>query len=335
MFLGVDGGGTKTAYCLIAREGRVLACVEQASCYYLSIGLEAAERALIDGVAHVCREAGIEAAAIEHAFFGLPAFGEIPDALDRLRAMPGAALGHDRYHVDNDMVCGWAGSLGAIDGINVIAGTGSMTYGERAGQRVRCGGWGALFGDEGSAYWIGIAGLNAFSRMSDGRLEPGPLYARFKHHLDLDDDLALVDVVLNHWSGDRSQIAALAPIVLESALAGDIEATAITDSAANALVDLVETTARRLGFEPGQRVPVSYTGGLFRAPIFTDRFQRRMARCERNVDLRQPLHTPVVGAALYAARLAGGAIKMGREPSGREDQAESRPSGLRAGSHDR
>ena len=30
---------------------------------------------------------------------------------------------------DNDMLCGWAGSLAGADGINVIAGTGSMTYG--------------------------------------------------------------------------------------------------------------------------------------------------------------------------------------------------------------
>ena len=175
MFLGVDGGGTKTAFCLIDQNGASSPDTEQASCYFISVGLDAAEQALAEGVATVCREAGIKQAAIEHAFFGLPAFGEVSSALPRLRAMPGKALGHDRYHVDNDMVCGWAGSLGAIDGINVIAGTGSMTYGENAGRGVRCGGWGELFGDEGSAHWIGIAGLNAFSRMSDGRAERGPL----------------------------------------------------------------------------------------------------------------------------------------------------------------
>ena len=50
-----------------------------------------------------------------------------------------------------------------------------MTYGERAGRRSRVGGWGELFGDEGSAYWIAVRGLAAFSRMSDGRLPAGPL----------------------------------------------------------------------------------------------------------------------------------------------------------------
>ena len=82
---------------------------------------------------------------------------------------PRGVLGHDRYSCDNDMVCGWAGSLAGEDGINVISGTGSMTYGERQGVGHRVGGWGELFGDEGSAYWIAAQGLNAFSRMSDGR----------------------------------------------------------------------------------------------------------------------------------------------------------------------
>ena len=74
------------------------------------------------------------------------------------------------------MVCSWAGSLACADGISVIAGTGSMAYGEYAGRQARCGGWGELIGDEGSAYWIAREGMNLFSRMSDGRAARGPLH---------------------------------------------------------------------------------------------------------------------------------------------------------------
>ena len=56
-------------------------------------------------------------------------------------------------------------------------------------------------------------------------------------------------------------------------------------------------------------MPVSYSGGLFRAPAFTERFTTRIARSLRAFDLREPLHPPVVGGALYAARLAGHAIE--------------------------
>lgn len=305
MFLGIDGGGTKTAYCLLQADGRILAEQEGASCYYLSIGFDAAERVLREGVREICRTAGIETADIEHAFFGLPAFGELSSALDRLRAIPAAALGHDRYHVDNDMVCGWAGSLGAADGINVIAGTGSMTYGERQGKGLRCGGWGELFGDEGSGYWIGIAGLNAFSRMSDGRLARGPLYARLKDRLDLRDDLDVVDIVLNRWDKDRRRIADLAPVVIDAAIAGGHEAARIIEQAVDALAELVATTAHGLGFAPHEAIPVSYSGGLFRAAAFTSGLAARLSRDGRGFDLRKPLYSPAVGGALYAARLAG------------------------------
>ena len=58
----------------------------------------------------------------------------------------------------------------------LIAGTGSIAYGEFDGRTARAGGWGELFSDEGSAYWIAREGLKLFSRMSDGRSARGALY---------------------------------------------------------------------------------------------------------------------------------------------------------------
>lgn len=84
----------------------------------------------------------------------MPGYGEVSAGIPVLDAAPHPKLGHERYACDNDMVCGWAGSLGGADGINVISGTGSMTYGEHRGCGTRVGGWAELFGDEGSAYWI-------------------------------------------------------------------------------------------------------------------------------------------------------------------------------------
>ena len=69
---------------------------------------------------------------------GLPAYGEDSHATAQLRQFPAAILGHDRYACDNDMVCGWAGSLACADGINIVAGTGSIANrarGRRPNQR--------------------------------------------------------------------------------------------------------------------------------------------------------------------------------------------------------
>ena len=125
-FLGVDGGGTKTRFALIDGEGRVLAQAQHGTTYHPQVGFEAVREILTAGVHQVLQEAGLPGATIRYAFFGLPAYGEDRHATSLLQAIPRAVLGHERYACDNDMVCGWAGSLACSDGINIIAGTGSI-----------------------------------------------------------------------------------------------------------------------------------------------------------------------------------------------------------------
>ena len=99
MFLGVDGGGTKTALCLVTDDGRVAATVQAPSCYYLGKreGVALVERVLRDGVAAVCRLAGIAPAEIAYGFVALPSYGEVSADIPALDAAPRAVLGHDRY----------------------------------------------------------------------------------------------------------------------------------------------------------------------------------------------------------------------------------------------
>ena len=201
------------------------------------------------------------------------------------------------------MVAGWAGSLGGIDGVNVIAGTGSMTYGEHRGRGLRVGGWGELFDDEGSAYWIAIRGLSTFAQMSDGRLPVGPLHQRMTAHLELAADLDLVDVILNRWQGDRARIASLAPVIAAAARDGDHACAAILREAGHALAHLVTATIAQLGFQDDDIVPVSWSGGVFASPDVCTAFRQDLT--DASVELRDPLLSPVLGAALHAARLAG------------------------------
>ncbi len=305
IFLGVDGGGTKTALCLVTDTGEVLAQHEGPGVYYLGAGIDLVSRVLSDGVRVLTERAGIGAEQIDHAFVGLPAYGEASADLDRLDAAPRAALGHDRYRCGNDMICGWAGSLALADGVNVVSGTGSISYGERAGLGVRVGGWGELFGDEGSGYWIAVRGLQAFTRMSDGRLPAGPLLDLLRNHLSLTTDLDLIGLVLDRWRGDRPRIAALSRLVVQAARAGDEAAVEILADAGRELARLVETTRQGLNFAAGETVPVSYSGGVFAVEEIRAAFTRELATRVGTFEVRAPQLTPVLGAALYAARSAG------------------------------
>ena len=308
VYLGVDGGGTKTALCLVSGDGRLLARREAPSCYYLGAGQDVGPGlvadVLGDAVPAVCADAGLPVDAVDGAFFGLPAYGEASKDLPALDAIPAAILGHDRYRCDNDMVCGWAGSLALAPGVNVVSGTGSISYGEHGSRHARVGGWGELFGDEGSAYWLAVRGLQAWTQMTDGRAPVGPLHTLLGERLQLDGPLDLVSLVHETWQGDRRTIAGLAPLVVQAAEQGDPVAGRIVADAVAELVRLVRAAADRLAFAPEEVVPVACSGGVFGSPTVRDAFAASLAEVG-GFALRPSRFSPVVGAALYAAREVG------------------------------
>lgn len=305
VFLGVDGGGTKTALCLLDADGSVVASARERATYYLPGPVELVERVLREGVTQVCASAGVNVEDLSYAFFGLPGYGEVSGDIAILNALPRRILGHDRYACENDSVCAWAGSLGGEDGINVVAGTGSIAYGQREGHGVRAGGFGELFGDEGSAYWVATRALNTVSRMIDGRLARGPLLDAIRARLQLTADLELIGVVLHHWEGDRGRIAELSTLVDDAADQGDACAAAILADAGRELATLALAVRRQLGHRPADRVSVSHAGGAFESTRILASFRDQLGSQDACWRLAQPLYPPVVGAALYAARLAG------------------------------
>jgi N-acetylglucosamine kinase-like BadF-type ATPase len=302
-FLGVDGGGTKTRFALL-NQRRLVAEVQLGTSYHPDVGLDGVGDVLAEGVAQVLSRAGIQAAQITHAFFGLPAYGEDSQVTPVLRALPATILGHERYTCDNDMVCGWAGSLGAEDGINIVAGTGSIGYGQRRGRAARAGGWGEVLSDEGSAYWIAIQGLNAYSRMSDGRLPRGPLHALINESLNLQEDLDLCAQVYGPGARSRPQLAQLSPLVGKAAQQGDTAAIDIFLRAGQELAQIAIALRKQLGYPAGEIAKLSYSGGAFAAgELLLVPFRAALNAAGPAFEISQPLHEPHYGAALYAAKL--------------------------------
>ncbi|MDH0863316.1 BadF/BadG/BcrA/BcrD ATPase family protein [Mitsuaria sp. GD03876] len=301
-FLGIDGGGTKTSFLLLDGDGRLLARHVGPTSYYLEIGFEALRALLRDGVAETLRLAGLAPAQITSAFAGLPANGEDSALAPSFDALLDGVL--PRARIGNDMICSWAGSLGGDDGISLVAGTGSMAYGQWGERGVRTGGWGEVFGDEGSAYWLAREGLGLFSRMSDGRAPEGPLLALVRAQFQLAQDLDLCAAI----NGDaaRSRLAQFARLVSAAAADGDTQAGALLTRAGEELAALAVAVARRLALPADAAVPVSYTGGVFEAgAAVTDALRAALARDLPNATLRAPRFGPELGAAMYAARLAG------------------------------
>ncbi len=143
-------------------------------------------------------------------------------------------------------------------GVALIAGTGSFAYCRTAeGVEDRCGGWGYLYGDEGSGYAIAAAGLRAAVRAADGRGEPTDLLTAFGHWLDEPTATAWLPR-LRTWNPE--QLAGGAKVVLEVAARGDAVANALIDRAADHLArHLKALWDRRFAGKP---VNLALTGGL-------------------------------------------------------------------------
>lgn len=323
LYLGVDGGGTKTALVLIDSEGIIRATHLAPGSYYLTIGMDALGRLLVEGVNAVLAKAAVRIDELNFAFFGIPAYGEDTLLIGPLSELPRRCLATGQYLCGNDMICGWAGSLLCRDGISIVAGTGSICYGERNGAVARCGGWGELFSDEGSAYWIACRGLNLFSRMSDGRVAKGPLYDIVRERLKISEDLDLCAHVFTQLEGDRARIAQLSRWVTQAAAAGDGQAASIVRQAAEELALMVDATRRQLAFSDAEPVPVSYSGGVFDnvGALLLQHFSAALQALRSGYRVSEPVLPPGIGAALYAAKrhgnpLSNAAIERLREHSG-------------------
>jgi N-acetylglucosamine kinase-like BadF-type ATPase len=303
-FLGVDGGGTKTEFVCIDAGGEVVARTVTGTTYHLEVGLDGAVARLEQGIGAICDQLGIAPGALDFTFVGLPAYGEDSVIDPQLDAACARLLGHGRYICGNDMVCGWAGSLGGADGINIVAGTGSIGYGENRGRAARAGGWGEVFGDEGSAYWIAVQGLSLFSRMSDGRAPKDVLHGRIVETLALRDDLDLCQRIMGPTAMGRSEIAALASVVSRAAADGDRGSHAILMSAAQELAALANSLRNVLDFPADVPVPLSWSGGVLSQESMVRGAFARIINETGYFALADPLHAPGYGAALNARRLA-------------------------------
>ncbi|WP_339720683.1 BadF/BadG/BcrA/BcrD ATPase family protein [uncultured Paraglaciecola sp.] len=306
MYLGVDGGGTKTAFVLIDQHGNVLAEHQEPTCYHIQVGIDGTEKVIHEGILKTLAKAKKEVKDLTFAFLGLPAFGEDSKVDKIVDLIPSGILPKNLYRCDNDMVNGWAAASGGMDGINIVAGTGSIAYGVRKNKGARCGGWGELFSDEGSAYWIGIKCLNRFSQMADGRLPKGPLYKIVKQELDIDIDLDITALVLTQWQGERSKIAALSKLVSIAAEQGDTLAREIMQDAGYELARIVNSTKETLKFQEDEPVKVSYSGGVFCSKaLILEPFTEALQQYSCHYVVSAPVYTPVIGAALYACTLSG------------------------------
>lgn len=289
---GVDGGGTKTTLLWQSPDGQT---VGRESFGPLNInGTDrAAQEVLFSALAASLRQKGrCLALCIGAAGVSNPRLKQMIE-----RAM--AAAGVDRWCLAGDHEIALAGALEGEPGCALIAGTGSICVGsDGAGHTVRAGGWGHLIGDEGSGYALGRDALRAVTRAWDGWGRSTVLTGLLDSQLGLGDRQSVVSYV---YDGDKSRLAALAPLVERAATDGDETARDIIEDNAWALAKLAQGVAQRLGIGRGEIVML---GGLLESEtLLRRRTVEMLAGLLPDWTCVPPKRTAAEGALLLARRL--------------------------------
>jgi N-acetylglucosamine kinase-like BadF-type ATPase len=307
-FLGVDGGQSSTTAVIGDARGNMVGWGNAGPCNHVSSAESKAKflRVIRECISRAAAQAGLDA--------GGPRF-HFKAACLGMSGGPGdkSALLHELIEADHllithDAAIALAGAIAGEPGIIVIAGTGSMAYGQNSrGEIARAGGWGYIFGDEGGAFDIARQALKAVLREQEGwggRTALTPALIEAVGASDANEMLHLL--YTDEWP--RARVADLARTVDHLAEEGDPTAIALMQQAAQQLALLSASVSRQL-WSDGEPVLVSWTGGAFQSTTLLDRFRLLMALQDGAV-CEAPLHGPAVGALLLALKAAGLHVKI-------------------------
>jgi glucosamine kinase len=301
LFLGLDGGQSRTTAMIGDGRGRVLGVGLAGPCNHASAGEGRAklEKAVRESVRQACEAAGMDFAGVRFGGACLGFSGGPEDKEEIVKALVPA----ERVKVTDDAWIALVGATGGEAGLIVIAGTGSIALGRNAaGRKARAGGWGYVFGDEGSAFDITRKALRASLCYEEGW---GPATSLRGRLLDACRATTANELLHRFYTPEftRPQIARLAKLVDEAAEAGDAVAASILVKAAGELAALAEAVRKQL-FRQREGALICPIGGVFRSAMVRENFSHIAGGAAGNT-VAEAKHGPAAGALLEAYALVG------------------------------
>jgi N-acetylglucosamine kinase-like BadF-type ATPase len=251
--VGVDAGGTRTIAAAARGDERPRTFVGHAANPQVC-GIDAAVEAIALAVTSVLQ--GDAPGAIVVGGAGTGRAETVSAMTQALRARFPEA----RIAVTHDAHIALRAAIPSGDGMVLVAGTGSVAYADVGGKQFRAGGGGYALGDDGSGYAIGAAALRFLLRSFDGRMRRDPLLDALAAYAGAASVRDLVAYVYEEGT-PVATVAAVAPIVLEFADAGERSANTIIQAAALELFELVRAVCR-LADAGATDLPLAFSGGL-------------------------------------------------------------------------
>ena len=295
LFVGLDVGGTKTQVQVVDAALTPVLLFETPGADITAKTASQVEHILNDILTRL-RKVGKPLGGV---VLGMPGYGEAESWVRDLESICRTVFSRTPYRLLNDVELALEAAFPKGAGIIALAGTGSMAYAKDGmGYSCRVGGWGTLFGDEGSAYAVGVAALRAVSRDVDGR---GPATTLTKLLLQQQDSCGLWQLFPNGTDAARAEVASLARQVERAASEGDSVSLTILRDAAAALLEQVEAARNQLGLPV--EIALATIGGMFKSGTLEHLFTESARAI--GYTLVEPAAQPSLGGARLAYQLFG------------------------------
>lgn len=207
----------------------------------------------------------------------------------------GLAIFHVPIVLLNDAQLAHYALLQGEEGVLVIAGTGSVCFGRSQNEWYRVGGWGHLFGDEGSGYYIGKLAIQHALAEFDLDQEPGILTQRLYTHFEVTTVLELIKVA---YQLTKDQVAEIAQLVADLAEV-DPAATTILLESGKSLAKEVEKTVDKMRLND-QEVTIGLNGSVIENnQLVRQAFFDYLKQCSFEANIIEKIESSAKGAYYF------------------------------------
>jgi N-acetylglucosamine kinase-like BadF-type ATPase len=308
LYLGVDGGGTKTHIAIIAGEGELICEGYAGASNPLRVGVETAVSNIVAAINSACDAVNKNRGDIVSATLGLAGVRRA-DLKQIIHERVVERLGIKRVKVLTDAEIALRGIGENKAGLVIIAGTGSVCIGQNAkGEKFSAGGWGPLAGDEGGAAGIALNALHKIAKASDGRGEPTSLSDAAVDYFRA-GKLENLSVAIYAPQVDNARIAGFARFVGEAATEGDKVAVEILREAGIELGMAACAVIKNLNLQR-TKVPIGLVGSVFGSGnLVTDPLLQIVHRIAPKAYLLDKIIIPARSAAQMAYEMGGNGKK--------------------------
>ena len=289
-YLGIDGGGSKTAFAIINQDNELVYYKETGPSSLDTVSKEVLRQILIEGVEGFNYQ-------VEGIFAGLGGISnqeqiyEVKEILKTLKVCKEST----KVDAGNDVINALYGSLGGEDGIVLIAGTGSVCYGKKGETYHRAGGYCYQEGDAGSGYDLGMKALQHLARVLDKRHEESEFSKALSNQISCYDYSSLASYFIN---STRTEKASLSRVVTK--YQDDKYARSIIEHAVNEVLLMIKAVFNTLNYQE-EKVLFSVIGSLGNADtLYKELLLEGLINISSNIVFIPKRYEAYIGSALKA-----------------------------------